>query len=127
MMKELHEQGKPIEDIAEVLNRIPIHPRVVSAIKAAHALGWDLRIVSDANLFFIETMLKHLGLREYFSEINTNPGFVDEQERLRIQHFHDFNNSSHGCIPGTCLPNMCKCFSSSSLFWRPVCRCFLGT
>uniref|UniRef100_A0A803NYW0 Uncharacterized protein n=1 Tax=Cannabis sativa TaxID=3483 RepID=A0A803NYW0_CANSA len=96
MMKELHDQGKTIDEIVEVLNRIPIHPRVVPAIKAAHALGCELRIVSDANMFFIETMLKHLGLREYFSEINTNPSFVDEQGRLRIQPFHDFKNSSHG-------------------------------
>lgn len=40
MMKELHEQGKIIEDIVEVLKRTPIHPRVVPAIKAAHALGY---------------------------------------------------------------------------------------
>jgi hypothetical protein len=36
MMKELHAQGKTIEDIVEVLNRTPIHPRIVPAIKAAH-------------------------------------------------------------------------------------------
>ena len=40
MMKELHAQGKTIEDIVEVLNRTPIHPRIVPAIKAAHALGY---------------------------------------------------------------------------------------
>lgn len=108
MMKELHEQGKTIEDIVEVLKRTPLHPRVVPAIKAAHALGCDLRIVSDANLFFIETILEHLGLREYFSEINTNPSYVDEQGRLRIFPFHDFNKCSHGCTTGTCPPNMCK-------------------
>lgn len=136
MMKELHEQGKTIEDIVEVLKRTPIHPRVVPAIKAVHALGYfllsralfscflkrqqfltyffifyffrcDLRIVSDANLFFIETILEHLGLRNCFSEINTNPGFVDEQGRLRILPFHDFNKGSHGCT-GPCPPNMCK-------------------
>jgi len=39
MMKELHSNGKTMEDIAEVLKRIPIHPQVISAIKAAHALG----------------------------------------------------------------------------------------
>jgi hypothetical protein len=39
MMKELHSYGKTMEDIAEVLKRIPIHPQVISAIKAAHALG----------------------------------------------------------------------------------------
>ncbi|KAG2722768.1 hypothetical protein I3760_02G141100 [Carya illinoinensis] len=84
MMKELHARGKTIEDIADVFKRIPIHPRIVTivpAIKAAHALGCDLRIVSDANTFFIETILKHLELREYFSEINTNPSFADEEGR----------------------------------------------
>ncbi|GMY34547.1 inorganic pyrophosphatase 1-like [Fagus crenata] len=106
MMKELHAQGKTIEDIVEVLNRTPIHPRIVPAIKAAHALGCELRIVSDANLFFIETILKHLGLRDCFSEINTNPSFVDEEGKLRIFPYHDFNTSPHGC--SLCPPNMCK-------------------
>lgn len=40
MMKELHAQGKTIEDVVEVLKRAPIHPRIVPAIKAAHALGY---------------------------------------------------------------------------------------
>lgn len=66
----------------------------------------ELRIVSDANLFFVETILKHLGLKDYFFEINTNPSFVD-RERLRIFPHHDFNECSHGCT-GLCSPNMCK-------------------
>ncbi|WCJ39578.1 Pyridoxal phosphate phosphatase-related protein [Euphorbia peplus] len=106
MMAELHSNGKTIQDIVEVLKRTPIHPRVVPAIKSAHALGCELRIVSDANMFFIETILKHLGIREYFSEINTNPGFVNEEGRLRISPFCDFTQSPHGCT--LCPPNMCK-------------------
>ncbi|MBA0836469.1 hypothetical protein Goarm_008681, partial [Gossypium armourianum] len=39
MMKELHSQGIRIEDIATVLKRSPIHPRIIEAIKSAHALG----------------------------------------------------------------------------------------
>ncbi|KAJ4909401.1 Inorganic pyrophosphatase 1 [Raphanus sativus] len=108
MMKELHDQGKTIEEIKEVLKTIPIHPRVVPAIKSAHALGCELRIVSDANMFFIETIVEHLGISEYFSEINSNPGFVDEHDTLRISPYHDFTNSSHGCSHRTCPPNMCK-------------------
>ncbi|XP_057976937.1 inorganic pyrophosphatase 2-like [Malania oleifera] len=106
MMKELHSQGRTIDDIVEVLKGVPIHPRIVPAIQAAHALGCDLKIVSDANLFFIETILNHLGLRDYFSEINTNPSFVDEEGRLRISPHHDFTSSPHGC--SLCPPNMCK-------------------
>jgi pyridoxal phosphate phosphatase PHOSPHO2 len=39
MMNELHSQGKKIEEIVEVLNRTPIHPRIVPAIEAAYSLG----------------------------------------------------------------------------------------
>ncbi|OWM77741.1 hypothetical protein CDL15_Pgr012443 [Punica granatum] len=106
MMGEIHSKGKTIEDVAEVLKRDPIHPLVIPAIKTAHALGCDLRIISDANVFFNETILKHLESRECFSEINTNPGCVDEEGRLRISPHHDFHISPHGCPP--CPPNMCE-------------------
>ena len=57
-------------------------------------------------MFFIETILDHLEIRECFSEINSNPGFVDEEGRLRIRPIHEFHESSHGC--NLCPPNMCK-------------------
>ncbi|KAI4386967.1 hypothetical protein MLD38_004839 [Melastoma candidum] len=106
LMGEMHSSGVGIEQIAKVLRRIPIHPRVVPAIRATHAFGCDLRIVSDANTFFIDTILEQLGIRELFSEINTNPGFVEESGRLRILPYHDSTIRPHGC--GLCPPNMCK-------------------
>ncbi|KVI01206.1 HAD-like domain-containing protein [Cynara cardunculus var. scolymus] len=36
MMAELHPQGKTIEDIANCLNRVRLHPQIVSAIRSAH-------------------------------------------------------------------------------------------
>ncbi|XP_078432132.1 inorganic pyrophosphatase 2-like [Wolffia australiana] len=106
MMAELHAMGKSIEDISRVLKAAPIHPSVVTCIKSAHALGCELRIVSDANALFIETILEHHGLLGFFSEIATNPSYVDEEGRLRILPYHDFNKSDHGCP--LCPPNMCK-------------------
>ncbi|MQM10957.1 hypothetical protein Taro_043859 [Colocasia esculenta] len=106
MMAELHARGKSIEDIEGVLKTAPLDPRIAKGIKTAHALGCELKIVSDANTFFIETILKHHGLIGYFSEINTNPSYVDEEGRLRISPYHDFHRSSHGCP--LCPPNMCK-------------------
>ncbi|KAL5558766.1 hypothetical protein UlMin_034977 [Ulmus minor] len=106
MMTELHSRGNTILQIGECLKRAPLHPTVISAIKSAQAFGCDLRIVSDANVFFIETILKHHGLVECFNEITTNPCSVDEEGRLRILPYHDFNNSSHTCK--ICPPNMCK-------------------
>lgn len=108
MMKKLHEQGKSIEDISEVLKRSPIHPRVVPAIKAAWGVGCELRIVSDANEFFIETVLGHLGIKHCFSEIHTNPAFLDQHQRLRISPLHDPQTfPQHNCN-ALCPPNMCK-------------------
>ncbi|KAG0459796.1 hypothetical protein HPP92_022924 [Vanilla planifolia] len=106
LMKELHTQGKTVDDIADVLKRAPLDTRTISAVRSAHAAGCDLRVVSDANLFFIETILKHHGLIGCFTEINTNPSYVDEEGRLKIFPYHDFSKSSHGCL--FCPPNMCK-------------------
>lgn len=105
VMRELHSKGRTIEDVKESLRKAPLPANTISAIKSAYALGCELRIVSDANRFFIETVLEHHGLINYFSEIGTNPSCVDEG-RLRIFPYHDFHTSSHGC--SLCPPNMCK-------------------
>jgi pyridoxal phosphate phosphatase PHOSPHO2 len=106
IMNQMHAQGVTIEDVEEVLRRTPMHPRIVPVIKTLHASGCELRIVSDANMFFIETILDHLGIRNCFSEINSNPGYVDDEGRLRISPYVDFQSSPHGC--SRCPPNMCK-------------------
>ncbi|KAJ4960945.1 hypothetical protein NE237_020855 [Protea cynaroides] len=64
MMQELHSPGITIKQIED---------------------SSELRIVSDANPFFIKTIQKHHGLIDYFSEIITNPGFINEEGRLLIQ------------------------------------------
>ncbi|XP_037417914.1 inorganic pyrophosphatase 1-like [Triticum dicoccoides] len=108
VMGELHAQGRTLRDVADVLRAAPIDPHVVAAIRAAYSLGCDIRVLSDANRFFIETVLDHHGLRGCFSEINTNPSHVDADGRLRIAPHHDFHATPHGCGLGTCPPNMCK-------------------
>ncbi|OIV93969.1 hypothetical protein TanjilG_05672 [Lupinus angustifolius] len=106
MLKEVHSQGIAINHIADCLKRAYFHPSIISAIKSAHALRCDLKIISDANTFYIKTILEHHGIWDCFSEVNTNPAFVDEEERLRITPFHDSTLSPHSCH--LCPPNMCK-------------------
>ncbi|KAL6614980.1 hypothetical protein ACP70R_037250 [Stipagrostis hirtigluma subsp. patula] len=106
MMGELHARGKTAEDIRDCLRAAPLDAHVVSAITAAAALGCDLRVVSDANTFFIETVLEHHGVLGCFSEICTNPARVDADGRLRISPFHDATAAPHGC--SLCPENMCK-------------------
>ncbi|XP_058214223.1 inorganic pyrophosphatase 2-like [Rhododendron vialii] len=103
MMEELHSRGKTIEEITECLRRVPMNPRVISAIRKAHSLPrCQLRIISDANQFFIETILKQFGLFDCFTEIVTNPSII-EGGRLRIFPYH---SSPHGC--SLCPLNLCK-------------------
>ncbi|KAK4415647.1 Inorganic pyrophosphatase 2 [Sesamum alatum] len=104
MLEELYNRGKTIDDIVECLKGIPLHPHVIAVIKSAHALGCDLKVVSDSNLFYIKTILEHNGVYNCFSEITTNPALVDGG-RLRIFPYHD-GASSHGC--DLCPPNLCK-------------------
>lgn len=66
----------------------------------------DLKVLSDANKFFIETILKNHGVYECFSEIITNPTFVDKEGRLRIFPYHGSTLPPHGC--DLCPPNLCK-------------------
>ncbi|XP_065848478.1 thiamine phosphate phosphatase-like protein [Euphorbia lathyris] len=106
MMKELHSRGKTADDIAQCLNQMPLHPRVTEAIKSIHALGCDLRIVSDANQFFIEKILGHHGLLGCFSQIITNPTSIDDEGRVRISPYHDLSSSPHDCR--LCPSNLCK-------------------
>ncbi|CAM0881596.1 unnamed protein product [Alopecurus aequalis] len=106
MMGELHAQGRSAEDIRECLRSAPLDAHVFSAIRTASALGCDLKVVSDANAFFIETVLEHHGVLGCFSEINTNPARVDADGRLTISPFHDPTSEPHGC--SLCPENMCK-------------------
>lgn len=106
MMEVLHLQGKTIEDIRECLKQMPLHPHIISAIKSAYSMGCELRIVSDANKFFIETILRQHQLLGCFTEIITNPTHINNEGRLRIVPYHDFRLSPHGCA--LCPSNMCK-------------------
>jgi hypothetical protein len=64
MMKDLHAQGKTTEDVVEVLKRIPIHPRIVPAIKAAHAKGY---LSLSLSLYIYIYIYIHLCFFESFS------------------------------------------------------------
>ncbi|KAF3617226.1 Inorganic pyrophosphatase 1, partial [Capsicum annuum] len=104
MIKEIHVRGKTIHDTEEVMKRAHVISGVVPTIKVAHVLGCDLRIVQNANLFFVETILKHSEIKDCFSKINTNPSYIDDEGKLRIRPYHNFD---HKCN-NPCPPNVCK-------------------
>ncbi|KAH7299619.1 hypothetical protein KP509_24G021100 [Ceratopteris richardii] len=106
LMGALHAEGKSIAEVGDALRSIPLQSDKIVAIKLAHAIGCELRIVSDANSFFIETILDKYGVTSLFSHIHTNPASIDDLGRLRISPFHSKSEAPHACQH--CPPNMCK-------------------
>ena len=78
-----------------------------------------LYIVSDANSFFIDSILKAYKIENHFTEIHTNPSFWKDG-KLYIERYHNNearpskylsvkslnNTKTHQC--SNCNPNICK-------------------
>ena len=52
-MKELHSQGRTIEEIADSLKRAPLHPQIITAIKSTYDLGW---VIFNNSTFFLNSL-----------------------------------------------------------------------
>ncbi|KAM4623456.1 putative phosphatase phospho1 [Polymixia lowei] len=97
------EQGVSEDSIRSVVEEIPPTPglRALFQYLLNHQQDFELVVVSDANMFFIETWLEHAGARHLFRRIFTNPTSFDATGRLVLLPFH-----SHSC--SRCPDNMCK-------------------
>eukprot|EP00052_Salpingoeca_macrocollata_P014364 m.112677 g.112677 ORF g.112677 m.112677 type:complete len:257 (-) comp19291_c0_seq4:157-927(-) len=103
-MRRQHVHGLRQADFAQALQQAPLHPAMPSCLRhLKRELGCDLKIVSDANQFFIDTILGHHGLGPLFSQIFTNPAAFNLQGQLEI---HWFCESPHGCERCARTPNM---------------------
>lgn len=38
-MKEIHSQGRTIEEMVDGLKRVPLHPQMITGIKSSHSMG----------------------------------------------------------------------------------------
>lgn len=97
------EQGVTEDAIHAAVKRIPASPGFLDLLQylQSHMEDFELVVVSDANMYFIETWLECAGVRHLFSQIFTNPGSFDDSGKLVLQPFH-----SHDCA--ACPDNMCK-------------------
>ncbi|KAJ8542643.1 hypothetical protein ON010_g12169 [Phytophthora cinnamomi] len=97
--------------IRDAVARVPIQPHMLDAVRlAAEQYSADVKVVSDANSVYIESMLKHHGLAQHVSEVITNPAtFVSldgGRSRLSVGPYHADDVEPHGCA--WCPTNMCK-------------------
>lgn len=97
------EQGVSKDSIQSAVEEIPPTPGLLNLLKylQSHQQDFELAVVSDANMYFIETWLERAGVRHLFQKIFTNPASFDGAGRLVLLPFH-----SHTC--SGCPDNMCK-------------------
>ncbi|KAG6378325.1 phosphatase phospho-type [Boletus reticuloceps] len=100
-------------DIENAMRQIPFHPamkRGIQLLKNPTSLDTTLFILSNANTFFINTILQHQGIRDCFETIITNPADFPDPEnpnRLVLRRRVGPDDLPHGCQVG-CEENMCK-------------------
>ncbi|KAF9192320.1 hypothetical protein BGZ50_008684 [Haplosporangium sp. Z 11] len=107
-LEEYYGQGGSGHTIREALTKIPMDPAMIEVCKLLHSKGWSLVIISDSNTVYIESILEHIGIRNLFSAIITNPAHWDDQDRLRIKRLIPADGPPHGCTVGVCSLNLCK-------------------
>ncbi|KAF9298598.1 hypothetical protein BGZ88_005815 [Linnemannia elongata] len=107
LLQRLFERGVTQQDLEKTLHRIPFTPEVIAALRLMKSKGAELCILSDANTFYIDSILKAHGLEGVFTKILTNPAQFDSQGRLHVARFHGLDKDPHNC-PLPCQPNLCK-------------------
>lgn len=97
------EQGVSKDSIRSAVEEIQPTPGLLNLLNylQSNQQDFELAVVSDANMYFIETWLERAGMRHLFREIFTNPASFDDSGRLVLLPFH-----SHSC--SRCPDNMCK-------------------
>jgi len=107
MMSRLHQQGITRQQMEERLRNIPFDQGMLKSLQLIHERGADTILVSDANLFFIQCILKHHGLDAVFAaeRIFTNGAMWDDKGRLCVSTFQP-KDTPHNCQ--RCPLNMCK-------------------
>ncbi|KAJ4454451.1 putative Pyridoxal phosphate phosphatase PHOSPHO2 [Paratrimastix pyriformis] len=103
---KLHERGITRADYERSINDIPVSSANLEAIRLLHRAGADVRILSDANTFFIEAFLKHHGLSPLISHVASNPAHFDLTGQLRIDPYT--LACPLPCPCQLCPANLCK-------------------
>lgn len=105
------QHGVSLVDIAAALHRIPVFDEVIDILTYCHHQGIDMAIISDANTYYIDEILNHLNIRQYFKYIVTNTAYVKDS-LLRIQAYQS-SVTPHNCT--LCPINLCKGVALDSL------------
>ncbi|CAG8749644.1 5842_t:CDS:2, partial [Acaulospora colombiana] len=81
-------------------------PEMIEILRTIKSIDGEIVIISDANVVYIEEVLKAYGVRDLITHVITNPASWDENGRLRIRRLVPKDNP-HGC-KNNCSENICK-------------------
>ena len=111
VFKFLHSNGISKDDILTCLEEIKLTDGMRDLLMGVPRGSTEFIIISDSNSLFIDHILRHLGLRDLFQGIFTNPAKFDESGCLGIQMYHlqDWCSlSTKNLCKGTILANYIK-------------------
>ncbi|KAM9296426.1 phosphoethanolamine/phosphocholine phosphatase [Gastrophryne carolinensis] len=103
VFKYFGDKGVKISDIKAAYENIPLSPGMPTLFRflMKNQDRFEIILVSDANLFGIESHLKSYGYHSLFRRVVSNPATVEKTGYLTLEPYH-----SHSCPQ--CPPNMCK-------------------
>ncbi|XP_072343181.1 phosphoethanolamine/phosphocholine phosphatase-like [Scyliorhinus torazame] len=103
VLQYLYEKGVKEENMRKVLAETPLTKEMLTLFQFLRESSdlFECIIISDANTFFINTILEANDLSTVFQKIYTNPASIDSNNALVINPYH-----SHVCQQ--CPINMCK-------------------
>ncbi|KAF8935759.1 phosphatase phospho-type [Dissophora ornata] len=107
LLGKLYDRGVTRQDLERTLREIPFTPEIIAALRLMKSEGAELCILSDANTFYIDTILKAHRIDHLFSKIITNPAHFNPEHRLHVARFHGLDQAPHNC-PLSCHANLCK-------------------
>ena len=103
MLVKAQKQGITLEQLKKALEIIPMNTHVVQLFQKIKSKNGYIAILSDANTFYIKTILEFYNLESYVDRIITNPSYVDEFGKYRIRRH---TQMEHECQK--CPINLCK-------------------
>ena len=99
------------DDYRKCLSEIQVSESMKQLLRFLKQTGYHMAIVSDANTFFIETILNANNIKDLFENIFTNKASFDTNGRLVVTQFNETYKSGRKpfkCSTNICAENICK-------------------
>ena len=84
----LHSIGMNSDNYKACLSKMQLTDGMNELLEFLHDNNVEVIIISDANMYFIETILQSKGIQNLVSKIYTNPAHFNENQCLCLSYYH---------------------------------------